>query len=250
VKSDYKNLHYLTQRINNHKIAVCDDEQSFRSILIKIISDYLLYCSHVADITEFSCGEDLLSSTIDFDIIILDHKMTDIDGLETAKRLRKKNITAKIIFITNFPQFVYEAFEVNAFRFLKKPINPSEFYIALTDCFRVLAKNNPIILRRNQKLISVELKDIVYIEANNKHCYISLRNKKMHCSISMVKLCSLIPKKHFIKVNKSFVVNLNNISKYNRKCVFFNSGGSIPIGRKYLASFKYSYMNYARNLDY
>lgn len=105
------------------KIAICDDDEWIRRHLESLIEKML----HVkADL--YAAGEDLLSSEIDYDILFLDicleksESGCKIDGMETAKRLRQKS-DSLIIFITAMPDYVYEAYDVEAFHYLLKPID-------------------------------------------------------------------------------------------------------------------------------
>ena len=135
MKEKYNSSHLqnIAKRAIDLRIAVCDDEQHFRDSLVKAFSEYTNEGIKSIEIHEFSSGEDLLSSENDYDIISLDYKMSGINGLETARELRRKDVTSKIIFATNYMQFVYEAFEVRAFRFLRKPIKTEQLYKAIDD---------------------------------------------------------------------------------------------------------------------
>ena len=74
-------------------------------------------------IDKYYSGEALLDSAVNYDMVFLDYKMDGVDGLETARIMRKNNMDCTIIFITNHPDFIYESFEVETFRFFKKPLD-------------------------------------------------------------------------------------------------------------------------------
>jgi len=129
-------LYYISKRATNLRIAICDDYPYFRKNLVSIFTAYKNESLHCIDIHEYSCGEDLLDSDIYYDIIFLDYMMTGLNGFDTAKKLRTNGIESKIIFITNYTHFVYDAFEVRTFRFYEKPVNPEQLYKALDDYVR------------------------------------------------------------------------------------------------------------------
>lgn len=100
------------------QVAICDDEKSFRDELKSVLIEYKMAKRIQIDIYEFENGDSLLNSNIVFDVLFIDFQMPGFNGLETAKRLRLKNCICSIIFITSFPQFVFDSFEVQPFRFL------------------------------------------------------------------------------------------------------------------------------------
>ena len=109
------------------KIAVCDDS---KEICIKI-TELIRKCGNAAEISVFSCGEALLSSGEDFDIIFLDIEMKKLSGIDTAKKLRSLEEPgghkAIVIFITAFREYMEQAFDVSAFNYITKPIDEERF---------------------------------------------------------------------------------------------------------------------------
>ena len=127
------------------RMAVCDDEKPFREEIRAAVYTYSDLHRLEIVLDQFERGEDLLRSENEYEIIFLDYKMEGINGLETAKNLRERNIDSTIIFLTSFPRFVYEAFEVDTFRFFKKPLNEIELYKALDDYFEKNRKNRLLV---------------------------------------------------------------------------------------------------------
>ena len=103
-------------------VAICDDEKTFRDELKSFLVKYKLQNHLCIDICQFSNGEDLLNSTEIFDMVFLDYQMPGLDGMNVARSLRSKNIVCNIVFVTNYPQFVLESFEVQPYRFFVKPL--------------------------------------------------------------------------------------------------------------------------------
>ena len=110
------------------QIAVCDDESFFRDNLKKLLIEYKTEKRIHMDIFEYESGEELLSSEKIFDIVFMDYQMTGINGLETARLLRLKNTICEIIFVTSFPEFILDSFEVQPFRFMLKPLQAEKIY--------------------------------------------------------------------------------------------------------------------------
>ena len=110
------------------KIAVCDDNLETRKYIFQLIKKQANDC----EVFLFASSEEMLKSQYDFEISFLDIKMGEISGIDLAKQIREdqennnKN-KSLIIFITSYREFMEEAFDVNAFHFISKPINENKF---------------------------------------------------------------------------------------------------------------------------
>ena len=118
-------------------IAICDDEENIRIYIRKLIQKQEPFCK----ITEFSSGKELLefqdeTNAEEIDILFLDISMGDEDGMTVAKQLRSQMESKKeavwgslplLIFVTGYPEYMQEAFSVNAFQYIVKPIQESNF---------------------------------------------------------------------------------------------------------------------------
>jgi len=246
-ETDINTQPQVLQRQYMVKIAICDDEKHFRDDVSSAVSEYSSKHEVEAVVDEYDCGEDLLESADKYDIIVLDYQMGGISGLETAKHIREKNILCTIIFITNHPSFVYESFEVRTFRFFEKPLDVEKFHKALDDYFLIYGNDYPIQLKIGRETVCVNTRDIVYIEADNKKCYINLVDKQYHCAKAMAEIAKLLPSNIFYKVHKSFVVNFNYVSSYDSKNIYFVNGTTAHVSRKNLASFKDAYRTFAKS---
>ena len=103
--------------------------------------------------------------------------MPDLNGLEVANKLREKNVKSLIIFLTSYPDIVFDTFKVNAFRFLTKPINKDKLFDALNDISKYYNNDNFIILTNNSSLSKINIDDIYFVEADNKSSIIHLSDK-------------------------------------------------------------------------
>ena len=103
------------------RILICDDEQKLIDLELSILQEYCRSTNIAA--TFFTFTDSLSAGNIgEFDIAFLDIDMEKLNGIELARKLRSKNPTSIIIFVTNFIQYAPEGYEVNAFRYLLKSI--------------------------------------------------------------------------------------------------------------------------------
>lgn len=110
------------------KFALCDDNPND----LRQIRDYLLHYDAQADWKEFASSKELLTAFQHdyFDIVLLDIEMEDINGYQAAQELNKLPDIPLIIFITQSGAYTIRGYEV-AFRYLKKPIEYSDFVRAM-----------------------------------------------------------------------------------------------------------------------
>lgn len=226
------------------RIAICDDEICFINLLKPIIYEYINSHKLEAVVDTYTNGEDLVRSEINYDIIYLDYQMNELNGMNTARKLRDKNIWCSIIFITNYPDFVYEAFTVDTFRFLKKPIDKKMIYDTLDGYFQKYGNDYPILIQIKRQTITIDTKDIVFLEANGKHCIIHTKDSQHECCQTMAKVSKMLPAGHFFKINKAFIINFNYIDRYKNETVYFINGKKAYMSRMYSTSFKTEYRNY------
>lgn len=247
-RSEYTGSTYqVLKRVIRMRVAICDDEKIFRDELKSAVFAYS--DKHRLEIVadEFTSGEHLLKSNEKYDIIFLDYKMNGIDGLDTARALRDRNVACTIIFLTSYPSFVYESFEVGTFRFFKKPLEPEKLHRAFDDYFKRFGTSYPIPLTIDRETRCVETKDIIYLEADNKCCFIHLATETLHCAKTMAVIGRMLPKNHFYQIHKAFIVNLNYIDRYDNEYIYFKNKARVHISRKYWTSFKAAYMHYSRS---
>lgn len=163
-------------------IAICDDEENIRIYICKLIQKQETFCK----ITEFSSGKELLefqdeTNAEEIDILFLDISMGDEDGMTVAKQLRSQMESKKeavwgslplLIFVTGYPEYMQEAFSVNAFQYIVKPIQESNFEQVFAQTIReyqyLMAKKKEkpkeVLVRNGNRTRSVSADDIYYIE--------------------------------------------------------------------------------------
>ena len=138
------------------RIAICDDEKVFRDILKKELEKYAKEFGLDFVYTEFSSGEMLLSSDVDFDLIFMDYQMRTINGIDTVDRMRKRNDKTVVVFITSYPDVAIESIKVQPHRFLSKPINHNDFY---EDVYKPILKENINIFSYN-----ITVTDVIQVD--------------------------------------------------------------------------------------
>jgi DNA-binding LytR/AlgR family response regulator len=228
------------------RIAICDSDSDYLKKLKNLLYRYSNSNKMEFIVEEFSSGEQLLKSKNNYCLIFIEYNLCGINGFETAKTLRSKGIESEIIFLSQNTDFIFESFKVSPYRFFKKPLETQVLFETLNDFFISYSENYPLWITNQINTYCLNTKDIYYLEADNKHCFVHLKNEAIPCNKTMARVFSTLPQKYFKKINRAFIVNLNYISSYNNEFVLLNNGENIHISRKYYKYFKQEYFDFAK----
>ena len=199
-------------------IAICDDDTAFSSQIEDII---LFQCDEKkinAEIEVFTDGYYLLKSFkqgMSYNIIFLDIEMEKLDGLATAREIRKIDSSVLIIYISGFDDYLKELFEVEPFRFVSKPIQLEQLQRYCAEAIKKIeGMNNLFVYSYNKEEYSVPIKEIVYFESNKRLVDIHMNDGTVRSFYGKLNnLEKEIQKinKHFIRIHQSFLVNYSYI---------------------------------------
>lgn len=231
------------------KIAICDDEEIFSLKLQEYLENY--YKSIDLIIDKFKSGEDFIKKCTNmdygYDLVFLDIEMGQLDGIETAKKLREYNKDIIIIFLTSHIEFATYGYEVNAFRFLIKPIQETKLKNALLDVQSEIDANKKIIIKDKDREILLRYTDIVYVEAQNVNINICTMNEKFLIRKTLRKIEEELKGPTFFKCHRSYIVNLAFIADYDNKIITMENGEKINLSRNKFLDFKTSMITYLRS---
>ena len=109
------------------RIAICDDEKHMSDHIRSMVLNFFRKKNREISLRMFSGGEELLSYNGQIDILFLDIQMKDMDGMETARKLRADKFRGFLVFITVLKEMVFQSFEVQAYDYLVKPVDDKQF---------------------------------------------------------------------------------------------------------------------------
>jgi DNA-binding LytR/AlgR family response regulator len=220
------------------KCIIIDDEPLAIAVLKNLISqvpDLELIGSFL---DPFEARKFVEKNTVD--LICLDIEMPMLNGLEFIKSLAQK---PHIIITTAFRNFAAESFELDVLDYVMKPVSPERFFKAVGKFMQVPASpvtpnasaigGDPFIfVRENKAMVKLFLKDIQYIEGQKNYVKIKLDDRDVITYLSISFMEEKLPSAHFIRVHKSYIINIRKINKITMDFVII-TGSSIPIGNTY-----------------
>lgn len=227
------------------EIAICDDCLEIIGWMEEIIAECLKPIGDY-DCDAFLSGEELLevinTNEKTYHIYLLDIELKEIDGLELAHKIREKNQNAIIIFITNHKELMQSAFEVNAFHFLIKPVDPKQAKQVLLKAIYSLSLNKAIFRYKVRKTInSIFYDEIILFESYKRKITIHTMNTELVFYGSLNDIIKEVNHQIFVQIHKSYIVNMNYIKNMERDAVILFNGLRICITKKYHNSFNEAY---------
>ena len=240
------------------KIAICDDSPSDLENLKNCLVTYLKEKAVPFSIDGFTDCNILLNrikflDSNEYDLFILDVVMQK-NGIDIAKEIRKFNDKSIIIFETSSEEFAINAFKVQAFDYLLKPISVD----GIRECFEKLfeLKNEQVkkhvftIKSMDHAQETVDIKKITYIESSDRRMIIHLANNTEIVTTSLrSKFLDSIPfdyeKYDFVNCHSSFLINLNYVKAIKNDSTFIlKNGEAIPISKRLNQSVRNRYASY------
>ncbi len=226
------------------RIALCYGNKEILGKLKKIIYLYAEF-KRLDIVAEcYVYGEDIIESEVEYDIIFLGYTLNGENGFEVAKTLRSKGMFSAIIFITDYVDFVFDSFKVAPYRFLVTPIEEKVIFDVLDDFLDGLDRHHYFSVKSGKDIFCLNTSEIFYLAADNKHCLIHIREQSVICKRTMAKIYTEMPKSHFVKIHRAFIVNLDYITKYNSDFLTLTNGEKLYISRNYLKDFKTRYRRF------
>ena len=235
------------------RIAICDDESNMHQILKKNIDDFARMRNMDIVYKNYYTGVDLLESRAEFDIIFMDYQIdkdNKTNGMEISRNIREKDTDTAIIFLTSYRQVVFSSFEVNAFRFLTKPLEQEKLFQALDAYLRSIEKNDVLIIRIDGVSFRTPVNQITYLEGNGKYCILHTLQKLYDVHETLAAIEERLPGEYFSRCHRSFLIHLKHIFSYNSVEVELQNKERITVSRNKYKSFHDDYVNYIKKYGY
>lgn len=206
-------------------IAVVDDEQEhiekFKELVGRFFAEFPRYGTEYR-IIEFSSGEQFLENYAPrYDVIFLDIDMAGINGMKTAKLIRKKDENTAIIFITRMARYAVEGYAVAALDFIVKPLDYASFSVKMRRALSRIHKNKSqqIQLNIDGEVHFIDTKDILYVEVLNHYVIWHTKAGDYRVWGSLKDATDRIEDPGFCMCNRCYLVNLRHVTGLDKNTV-------------------------------
>lgn len=215
-------------------IAICDDEAADRRQTEILVKEIMGDEGIIAATSSYESAEPLLTaikSGVRFQILLLDVMMDNLDGMELAAALRELGDDTSIVFISSNREMALRGYEVEAARYLGKPIERPRLKEALLFCVKKLQEKKEILLptRRGQR--SIPYSQIVFGEAVDRVTRLTLSDGAEEVTLKFSQLAGQLPERQFVLCHRSYFVNLDYASYLRSRELELSTGAVLPVSK-------------------
>ncbi len=223
------------------KIAICDDEKTVLNQLEKLSTIFLSENNFNFSIDCFTSPTILLNNAESYSIIFLDIDINEYNGIEIAREIRESNKNAKIIFVTNYSEFVKQALLVRAFGYIEKPIENDEFKKTLSEAIEYFNLHSSSIVKEfvtTSGTLYIDLNNIIYFKYSNRVIEVITINRKIIMYDTIKNLVSMLKTFNFCSPHNAYLVNIKHVVAIYSTDVELSNGIIIPISKRKANLFK------------
>lgn len=213
------------------RFALCDDSEIERRIIRFLLDKYIKEHDYSVEVEEFVSGEELLKNHVtDFDLVILDIYMDGMNGIDTAKELMRTHPKEKIIFCSASNEFAEESYDVEAFRYLVKPISEEKLFQSLDKFFQPYSEELEYKYQRTVR--KMLLKDVYWIEAAGRHTIIHTVKEQVETNTSLSEFAKKLSGTNFVKPIRYALVHWQAVAAVTNDAMVLKDGTKIPVSRE------------------
>lgn len=217
------------------QIAICDDDRCFAQKLAALLEGCAAGAEEEFNVAVFTDAPAFLSSAVEtYDAAFLDVRMGDVNGMEVARDLKRRNAKAVLIFVSAYLEFACKGYELDAFRYLLKEDLIKDFPVCMRDLLKKLDAQRQTFCfsTTDGKSIRLPLMEIDYIESQDHNVLVHARQADYNVHETFSAFTAQISSADFMLVQRSFFVNMRNVTSIKHYTLEVRDGTAISISRK------------------
>lgn len=233
------------------QIGICDDNRRDMDMIAKAVETAVMPLTSGYELHLFYSGDELIrhmEEVCEYDVLLLDIDMPDIDGIQIADKLTGSKALVNIIFVTNMVDLVFEAIRYSPFRFIRKERIYEEMDEAMTAVLEKI-RNETLLYEfgTGHEVLKILIRDMVYLESQGHYIHIHTSDEKVYNIRGKIssydeKLCGL----GFVRIHVGYLVNIRCIYSISLKGVVLDNGETLPISRRNADKIKGQHADYVR----
>lgn len=232
-------------------IVICDDEGALAAQVEQLAERWSAKRNSPCSVRTFASGEELLFETAGnypFDLILLDIDLGGgkLNGLELARKIRETDTRVELAFLTNYPDHVFEGYEVAALRYLMKPVTEENLFPLLNLALERIGRvSRYLMLEVDGEQRRVEEDSIFYLEARGHMVLLETAAGPITLKTSLSALAHQLGT-DFIPTHRSFLVNLRHVERVGRAECLLEGGRSVCVSRGAWARLNRAFIDFYR----
>ncbi|MBQ1254800.1 MAG: response regulator transcription factor [Clostridia bacterium] len=234
-----------------YRIAVCDDQPAQLENLTKKLSLYAEARHIKFHIQTYPSAEAFLfdfSENRNFDLLFLDIEMAGMNGIQLARKIRAENETVQLCFITGYPDYMNQGYDVNALHYLLKPVSVEKLF-EVCDRFLKSTETQPrfFLFSLGKEVVRVYEKDLYYGEAQGHYMLLHTRQGELKLRTTVPELEKQLGE-GFFRPSRSFLVNLRYVTRITKTEILLEQGVAVPLGKGMFDQANTALIAFLRNL--
>ena len=230
------------------RIAICDDEEIYRVQLKSVLDKILVNADY--EIETFADGNRLEEaySEAPYDLVFLDIEMPAVDGITLARRLRARSEKVFIVFLTGHVEYALEGYEVNALRYLTKPVDTDKLKEVIRYVQDKQGSGRQIIVKEDGEQLLIDIADVMYMESMNQNVRIVTTKGEHVIRYNIGDFEQQLAGDGFFRIHRGYLVALAKVKKLAKSDVIMEDGTTLPVSRSNIKPLKdalYAYVEEA-----
>ena len=232
------------------RIAICDDEKHMSDHIRSMVLNFFRKKNREISLRMFSGGEELLSYNGQIDILFLDIQMKDMDGMETARKLRADQFRGFLVFITVLKEMVFQSFEVQAYDYLVKPVGDKQFEKTMERLYASMqnASEDSLLVQKGYEGRIIREDEIVFCEIIDRKIYLNLASGEVVDYYERIENLETKLNNRFYRCHRSYLINLKHLKGYKNGTACMDNGKEIPVSRLRSREFSGVVLQYMKNM--
>lgn len=228
------------------KAAICDDDIRFTSEIESLLEETIgaqLECEVYLSAEEMLKRIEEMNEN--YQMYVLDIEMDGMNGMEAAAKIREKDQDAIIIFMTSHVEKMPEAFDVNAFHYLLKPIDKEKARDVLHRAAKKILKEKKFFsFQENRQTYMIPCHSILCFESHGRKICVYTEETIYEYYGTLKDVLLTVDAEQFARVHHAFVINLDRIESMGKEEVVLRGNIKVPVSRTYRKAFLGRYQKY------
>lgn len=233
-------------------IAICDDNPLELKKITEIVESFAVQSRMPVRFQAFTDAHSMLAAAKSepFTLYLLDILMPGMNGISAAQEIRSFDADAKLIFLTSTKEYAYQSYRVKAQDYLLKPVQSEELIMLLRQMqTQAESKRECLSIQSGHSIFRIPFAQLSHLEVNQKQLYFYMADGEVRRLTGAMSVLEerLLSQPGFVKIHRSYIVNLQHVSVLSPKgCIMFD-GKNLPISRLLYNTVQKQYMTYLFN---
>ena len=216
------------------RMAIVDDCPTDAEFVQGFLNNWALERNIIIHVVVFSSAESFLfryAEDKEWDILLLDIEMGNMDGVSLAKKIRQDNNSVQIVFITGFADYISEGYEVSALHYLMKPVSQDKLFAVLDRAVSALQKSErALLLPVDGEMLRLPVSQVQYVEAFSHNVLVITKADTIQVKMPISEIERMLGE-GFVRCHRSYLVGLKHIARLSKTEVILDNSKALPLSR-------------------